>query len=258
MKLTLTLATTITLFSLFTVSCQTAQTTTKRTETKPTPAKPLPAWTKSGGKASDSRSDKQILITTKIIEITRPATEAAPSKPYTKKLTDTEFQTYIRGLSQKKGTDLMSTPSVVTRDGQLAKVEIIKEFVYPLTPGEKPKFGTENTGVTSHFLARATKDGKKIDLKSLTDVTEFEGFNEVSPGFDQPVFNRRRIESSTELADGQTYIHGGYVSEDEQNVVDTTLGIFKKTFTEKFTRELIVIVSPTFIDPAGKPIVSAR
>ena len=258
MKLTPTLAATIALFSLLAVSCQTAQTTTKRTAAKPTPAKPLPAWTKSSAKAPERNSDKQILITTKIIEVTRTATEAAPSKPYTKKLTDPEFQIYIRGLSQKKGTDLMTAPSVVTRDGQLAKVEVIKEFVYPLTPGEKPKFGSENTGVASHFLARASKDGKKINLKSLTEVTEFKGFNEVSPGFDQPVFNRRRVESSTELADGQSYVQGGHISEDEQQIEDTTFGIFKKSHTEKLTRELIVVVTPTIIDPAGKPIVSAR
>ena len=42
--------------------------------------------------------------------------------------TDPQFQVIIRGLSQKKGADLMSAPSVVTTAGQRATIEIIREF----------------------------------------------------------------------------------------------------------------------------------
>lgn len=256
MKNPITLAIEIALVSIFSISCQTSQTAeTKRAKGSPTPAVALPAWTKS---SSQGVSDQQILITTKFVEITRPASESAPSKPYTKKLSDPDFQVYIRSLSQTKGADLMSAPSVVTREGQVAKIEIVKEFTYPLTPGENAKKASENTGVTSHFLARAGGEGKKIDLKALSDFVEFEGFSEVSPGFDQPVFDRRRVESSAELTDGYTYVHGGFVTESEQEITDTTLGIFKKHRTEKFTRELIVFIRPQFIDPAGRPVASTR
>ena len=36
-------------------------------------------------------------------------------------LTDPQFQVVIRALNQKKGADLMTAPSVVTRSGQRAK-----------------------------------------------------------------------------------------------------------------------------------------
>ncbi|WP_256199570.1 hypothetical protein [Verrucomicrobium spinosum] len=45
--------------------------------------------------------------------------------------TDPQFQVVIRALSQKKGVDLMSAPSVTTRSGQRATVEVIREFIYP-------------------------------------------------------------------------------------------------------------------------------
>jgi hypothetical protein len=44
----------------------------------------------------------------------------------------------MRGLAQKKGTDLMTAPSVTARSGQKATIEIIREFIYP-TEYEPPE-----------------------------------------------------------------------------------------------------------------------
>src|SRR5690606_32510173 len=51
---------------------------------------------------------------------------------------DGQVQMIMRGLAQKKGTDLMTTPSVTTRSGQKANIEIIREFIYP-TEYEPPE-----------------------------------------------------------------------------------------------------------------------
>ncbi len=62
--------------------------------------------------------------------------------------TDPQFQVVMRGLSQKKGTDLLTAPSVMTRSGQKAKIEVIREFIYPteFDPPEIPQnFGGGNT-----------------------------------------------------------------------------------------------------------------
>lgn len=44
---------------------------------------------------------------------------------------DPQFQIVMRALSQKKGVDLLTAPSIVTRSGQRAKIEVIREFPYP-------------------------------------------------------------------------------------------------------------------------------
>ncbi len=62
-------------------------------------------------------------------------------------MTDPQFQVVLRALQQRKGTDLMTAPSVVTRSGQRAKIEIIREFIYPteFDPPEIPQdFGGGN------------------------------------------------------------------------------------------------------------------
>lgn len=127
--------------------------------------------------------------------------------------TDPQFQVVIRALNQNKGTDLMSAPSIVTRSGQRAKIEIIREFIYPtefdppeipqefgsisndgggglaglagggasvnsfpVTPTTPTAFETRNVGVTLEVDPVVGSDGFTIDLNIAPEVVEFEGF----------------------------------------------------------------------------------
>ena len=56
---------------------------------------------------------------------------------------DGQVQVIMRGLAQKKGTDLMTAPSVTARSGQKATIEVIREFIYPTEyePPELPQGG---------------------------------------------------------------------------------------------------------------------
>ena len=129
--------------------------------------------------------------------------------------TDPQFQIVLRALSQKKGVDLMTAPSIVTKSGQRAKIEIIREFPYPtdfdppqipqtfgatslnggglgnglgggqaatsassfpVTPTTPTTFQVRNTGVTMEVDPVIGEDGYTIDLTLAPEVVEFEGF----------------------------------------------------------------------------------
>lgn len=125
--------------------------------------------------------------------------------------TDPQFQVMMRALSQKKGVDLMTAPSVIVRGGQRSKIEIIREFPYPteydppqipqnfggglqvgggggvggggagggsfpVTPANPNSFQFRNTGVSMEVEATVGDDGYTIDLNLAPEVTEFEGF----------------------------------------------------------------------------------
>ena len=123
--------------------------------------------------------------------------------------TDPQFQVVVRALSQKKGVDLMSAPSVVTRSGQRATIEVIREFIYPtefdppeiperfatgtavggggggnvggvasfpVTPTTPTAFETRSVGVTMEVDPVIGNDGYTIDLNLSPEVVEFEGF----------------------------------------------------------------------------------
>jgi general secretion pathway protein D len=126
--------------------------------------------------------------------------------------TNPQFQVVIRALNQKKGIDLLSAPSVTTKSGQRAIIEVIREFRYPrtytqpqvpsissttssfpgmntvvpvvVTPTTPQDWETRNTGVTLEVEPVVGGDATTIDLNLIPQVVEFEGFiNYGSPIF---------------------------------------------------------------------------
>ncbi len=124
---------------------------------------------------------------------------------------DGQVQMIMRGLNQKKGTDLMTAPSVMARSGQKATIEIIREFIYPteyeppelpnsvgqtgggffgggggilgggggsfpVTPATPTAFETRNTGVTLEIEPTIGDNDFVINLRFVPEIVEFEGF----------------------------------------------------------------------------------
>ncbi len=120
-----------------------------------------------------------------------------------------QVQMIMRGLAQKKGTDLMTAPSVTAKSGQKATIEIIREFIYPteyeppelpnstgvsggigggilgvgggggsfpVTPATPTAFDTRNTGVTLEVEPTIGDNDFVIDLRFVPEIVEFEGF----------------------------------------------------------------------------------
>ncbi|MCU0795500.1 MAG: type II and III secretion system protein [Akkermansiaceae bacterium] len=140
------------------------------------------------------------------------ASQAANAAPGIMALTglfsDGQVQLIMRGLSQKKGTDLMTAPSVTARSGEKATIEIIREFIYPteyeppelpnsvgatggigggiglgggassfpVTPATPTSFETRNTGVTLEIAPNIGNNDFVIDLNFAPEIVEFEGF----------------------------------------------------------------------------------
>jgi general secretion pathway protein D len=122
---------------------------------------------------------------------------------------DVQMQVMMRGLSQKKGADIMSAPSVTAKSGQKATIEVIREFIYPteyeppelpnsvgttssfgfggvggsstggsfpVTPATPTAFETRNTGVTLEIEPTIGENDFMIDLRFVPEIVEFEGF----------------------------------------------------------------------------------
>ncbi len=122
---------------------------------------------------------------------------------------DGQVQLIMRGLAQKKGTDLMTAPSVTAKSTQKATIEIIREFIYPteyeppqlpnsvggggnqglngvlsgggggsfpVTPATPTAFSTRNTGVTLEIEPTIGDNDFVIDLRFVPEIVEFEGF----------------------------------------------------------------------------------
>jgi beta-lactamase regulating signal transducer with metallopeptidase domain len=148
---------------------------------------------------------------------------------------EASLQTLLRGLSQQKGVDLMSTPSITTRSGQKAVMEMVREFIYPtafdpprhidkdntVIPTTPTAFEMRPVGVRIEVVPELlTKD--EIQLTVMPEITEFEGFinygdpviredgKVVTPNaVKQPVFHSLKMTSSFVLTRREAVVIGG-------------------------------------------------
>lgn len=148
--------------------------------------------------------------------------------------TDPQFQVMMRGLSQKKGVDLMSAPSVTTKGGTRATMEVTREFIYPTefdppqlpqgnaggggglvggattliaTPTTPTAFEMRQTGVKLEAEPTVGPDGNTIELNLSPEVVEFDGFiNYGSPIYSPSSSSYLPIEFSTTLNYPGAYI----------------------------------------------------
>jgi general secretion pathway protein D len=165
---------------------------------------PVTAGNRSGNLAISGNAIDSLLLGTDTSQLLTPGIFGLGGL-----LTDPQFQVVIRALNQKKGVDLLSAPRVMTKSGQRAVIEIVREFRYPtqfqppqipqtvgavttrsdtdiislgggssvpVTPTTPTAFETRNTGVTLEVEPVVGPDGVTIDLNLVPQVVEFEGF----------------------------------------------------------------------------------
>jgi general secretion pathway protein D len=142
--------------------------------------------------------------------------------------TDPQFQTVLRGLSQKKGVDINASPSVTTKNGLKATVEVTRELIYPteFDPPQLPQAGGGGIGGggTSALIATPTTptafemrktgvelevepviaDDGSVELTITPSLTEFEGFVNYGSPINSP--NSSNFQILTLGAGGQTII----------------------------------------------------
>lgn len=228
--------------------------------------------------AGSSFRDPVVHLTTRFIEITEEEGQAIGHGDLLQPrvLSDPEFQVLVRSLNQKKGVDLLSAPSVVARPGQEAKIETVRDFIFPIaysppaihdqtdpategfpvSPATPLAFETRQTGVSALLTPRLLSDGR-IELTFEPRAEESDGFlNFAQPihlldvarpdernrilatenRMDTPQFSRRRFKTTVRLGDGETLFFGGIVREDIQDVEDAIPVIGDLPLIGKFAR----------------------
>jgi general secretion pathway protein D len=134
--------------------------------------------------------------------------------------TDPQFQATVRAISQKKGGDLMSVPSVITKSGVKAEINLARELIYPtefeppeipqdlstevpvggnvvalygtsdfapVTPSTPTAFDMRKVGITLEVEPVISEDGRKVDLTLLPQSTDFEGFIDYGEDINNPM-----------------------------------------------------------------------
>lgn len=244
--------------SLFSGACQSKRSTLATQLHQSAEPAPVPTWVKAPGEKKVTQDARELSVMTKFIELSYEEDASdVPKKRYEKRMTEQELQSYLKSITQRKGTDLMSAPTVVMREGQTGRIEIGRPFRYPEDPLTPSEMKEELLGVSSSFRVQSRSEGKALKLDVFTEVKELKGFRQVEPGFEKPLIENRRVSSSVVMDDGEVIVFGGIITEDLLEIEDKVpllgdlpiLGrVFRNQHSTLLTKELIVVIHPKVIE----------
>jgi len=149
--------------------------------------------------ATPAPAAPSIAIATKFVEVSDQKSEPSDPTPLPAplatlrevpalvgSLTDPELQALLRSLSSRKGVDLLSAPTLITKAGQQARVEVQREFIYPDQTVKVADKDRMKVGVTLAVLPTLTAhDQLSLDLSA--QVVEFDGFADAKADESAPV-----------------------------------------------------------------------
>lgn len=172
----------------------------------------------------------------------------------------------IAALQQKNVMQILAEPDLMAINGQPAHFLAGGEFPYPVvqsvTAGTAPAITIQFKpyGVKLEFTPLIEDDGR-VRLKLTPEVSTLDYSNAVTiSGFVLPAISTRRAETEVELKSGQSFGIAGLL--DQRTTVALSkvpgigdipiLGELFKSRSANFTNtELIVLVTPTIVDPVN-------
>jgi pilus assembly protein CpaC len=175
----------------------------------------------------------------------------------------------IKALQQNNVLQILAEPNLMALSGQPAEFLAGGEFPYPVVQGGSgggvPAISIQFKpyGVKLEFIGTVQDDGT-IRLKVKPEVSSLDYTQTVTiAGFVLPAISTRRAETEIELKNGQTFGIAGLL--DERTTVQLSkipwigdvpiLGeLFKSRNVNRTNNELLVLVTPTIVDPVSEPV----
>lgn len=173
----------------------------------------------------------------------------------------------IKALQQKNVLQILAEPNLMAISGQPAHFLAGGEFPYPVVQGVGggTGFGTVTIqfkpyGVKLEFIG-TIQDDNSIRLKVMPEVSSLDYANSITiSGFTMPAIQTRRAETEIELKDGQSFGIAGLLDQRTTVQLSKVPGIgdipilgelFKSRSVNRTNSELIVLVTPTIVDPVA-------
>ncbi|MBB1089341.1 type II secretion system secretin GspD [Lysobacter sp. SG-8] len=173
---------------------------------------------------------------------------------------DAVFGMIINAVKSDTGSNLLSTPSILTLDNEEARILVGQEV--PITTGEV--LGNDNSnpfrtiqrqdvGIQLEVKPQVNSGGG-ITLFLRQEVSSIAG--PVSADFSELVLNKREIETRVQVDDGAIVVLGGLLDQADRLTVDKIPGLgdipvigglFRSTSRQNTQRNLVVFIRPSII-----------
>ena len=169
----------------------------------------------------------------------------------------------IKDLENKQILQILAEPTITTLSGQKANFLAGGEFPFPVVQGSSGGLTSVTVqfrpyGVKLDFTPVVNLDGT-VALKVAPEVSALDYTNAVViSGYTIPALSTRRAETQVVLRSGQSFAISGLLDKRTTDALSRTPGIsnipilgqlFKSKGVNLSTTELIVIVTPTIVDP---------
>jgi len=179
---------------------------------------------------------------------------------------DIDLGVTIRDLQQRNVLQILAEPNLLAVSGEPAKFLAGGELPYPVLSGQ---LGQQSVtvqfkpfGVKLEFTGTIEGDGT-IRLKVFPEVSSLDYTNAITiSGFVLPAIATRHAETVVQLRDGQSFGIAGLMDQRTTAQFDKVPGIgdipvlgqlFRSRSVNALNSELLVIVTPTLVDPVAEP-----
>ncbi len=167
-------------------------------------------------------------------------------------------------LERKGVVKTLAEPNLIALSGDTASFLAGGEFPVPVARDTKDGGATitvefKEFGVSLSFTPTVLDDGL-INLVVAPEVSKIDTTNSVTlTGFDIPGLSTRRVRTTVELRDGQSFAIAGLIQSDFQDTIrqfpglgDVPIigGLLRSTDFQRNETELVIIVTPHLVKPA--------
>jgi len=180
----------------------------------------------------------------------------------------------LQDLETMQVLQILAEPSIVAMSGEKGNFLAGGEFPFPVVQGSSTGGTTISIqfrpyGVKLEFTPTVNPDGS-IELKVAPEVSALDYANAVNiSGYTIPALSTRRAETDVVVKSGQTFAISGLLDKRTTDLYSKTPGIssvpilgalFRSKGVTHSDNELIVIVTPTILDPltSNAPIVEPK
>ena len=172
------------------------------------------------------------------------------------------WDVFIDALKEEGLIKVLAEPTLIALSGQEANFLAGGEFPIPV-PQQNDTITVEfkEFGVSLKFTPTVLSP-EKIGMRIAPEVSELDFTNSISlSGFTIPSITTRRVATSIELGDGQSFAVAGLLKENVREIVSKfpvfgdipILGtLFRSSEFQKNETELVVIVTPHLVKPLDK------
>jgi pilus assembly protein CpaC len=203
---------------------------------------------------------------TNFLPSTETPTPGSIGANFPTKFGHTDFSALIDALAQENLATVLAEPNLVTRSGEEASFLVGGEYPYPISQGTGANLTVsiqfKPYGISLSFIPVVI--GDMISLRVRPEVSDLDRTITIEDqnGNNIPSIQTRRAESTMEMANGQSMIMAGLLSDQTAGTINNFPGLgdipilgalFRSVEYQNAKTELVIIVTPYIVEPIDNP-----